>query len=67
MAFWTLIVILIQSGRMPTHSGKSKTIIWKVQMDVCETKTFESDTRSIIGLMPAKREVEKPQFRSSCC
>ena len=38
---------------------KSKTIIWNVQMGVCETKTFESDTRSIIGLEPAKRAVEK--------
>ena len=38
---------------------KSKTIIWKVQMGVCETKTFESDTRSIIGLELAKRAVEK--------
>ena len=28
-------------------------------MGVCETKTFESDTRSIIGLEPAKRAVEK--------
>ena len=38
---------------------KSKTIIWKVQMGVCETKTFESDTRLIIVLEPAKRSVEK--------
>ena len=38
---------------------KSKTIIWKVQLGVCETKTFESDTRSIIGLELAKRAVEK--------
>ena len=50
VAFWTLIVILIQSGRTPKTLWKSKTIIWKVQMGVCETKTFESDTRSIIGL-----------------
>ena len=28
-------------------------------MNVCETKTFESDTRSIIGLEAAKRAVEK--------
>ena len=28
---------------------KSKTIIWKVLMGVFETKTFESDTRSITG------------------
>ena len=44
MAFWTLIVILIQSGRMPTHSGSRRP---------------SSDTRSIIGLEPAKRAVEK--------
>ena len=28
---------------------KSKTIFWKVPMSVFETKTFESDTKSIIG------------------
>ena len=38
---------------------KSKTIIWKVPMGVFEMKTFESDTRSIIGLEPAKQAVEK--------
>ena len=38
---------------------KSKTIIWKVLMGVFETKTSESDTRSIIGLEPAKQAVEK--------
>ena len=38
---------------------KSKTIVWKVLMGVFETKTFESDTRSIVGLELAKQAVEK--------
>ena len=38
---------------------KSKTIIWKVPIGVFEMKTFESDTKSIIGLEPAKQAVEK--------
>ena len=38
---------------------KSKTTIWKVQMGVFETKTFESDTKSIIGLQPSKQALEK--------
>ena len=31
-------------GKNANTLWKSKTIIWKVQMGVCETKTFESDT-----------------------
>ena len=46
-------------GKNANTPWKSKTVIWKVQMGVCETKTFKSDTRSIIGLEPAKRAVEK--------
>ena len=46
-------------GKNANTLWKSKTIIWKVQMGVCGTKTFESDTRAIIGLEPAKRAVEK--------
>ena len=43
----------------PNTLWKSKTTIWKVLMGVFETKTFECDTRSIIGLGPAKQAVEK--------
>ena len=46
-------------GKNANTLWKSKTFIWKVQIGVCETKTFESGTRSIIGLEPAKRAVEK--------
>ena len=59
MAFWTLTVILTQSKRTPNTLWKSKTIIWKVPMNVFETKTFVSDTESIIGLEPAKQAVDK--------
>ena len=59
MAFLTLIVILIQSKRTPNTLWKSKTIIWKVLMGVFETKTFESDTRSIVDMELAKQAVEK--------
>ena len=46
-------------GKNANTLWKSKTVIWKVQMGVCETKTFESDTKSIIGLEPAKQAVKK--------
>ena len=58
VAFWTLIGILIQSGRTLTHSGSRRPSSGKVQTDVCETKTFESDTRSIIDLELAQRALE---------
>ena len=38
---------------------KSNTIIWKVPIGVFEMKTFESDTKSVIGLGPPKQAVEK--------
>ena len=59
MAFWTLIVILIQSKRTPTHSGSRRPPSGKFRWCVFETKTFESDTKSIIGLQPLKQAVEK--------
>ena len=46
---------------------KSKTIIWKVPMSVFETKTFVSDTESIIGLEPAKQAVEKHRSDLLAC
>ena len=46
-------------GKNANTLWKSKTIIWRIQMGVYETKTFESDTRSIFGLELAKRVVEK--------
>ena len=58
VAFWTLIDSH-SIGKNANTLWKSKTIIWKVQMGVCETKTFESDTRSIIGLELAQQAVEK--------
>ena len=63
VAFWTLIVILIQSGRMPTHSGNRRQSSGKFRWASVRRRPFESDTRSIIGLEPAKRAVEK---HSSC-
>ena len=41
---------------------KSKTIIWKVQMGVCEPKTFESDTRSINGFGACEADSGETQF-----
>ena len=63
VAFWTLIVILIQSGRMPTHSGNRRQSSGKFRWASVRRRPLESDTRSIIGLEPAKRAVEK---HSSC-
>ena len=37
----------------------AKTIVWKVPMSVFEMKTFESGTKLISNLEPAKQAVEK--------
>ena len=59
MAFWTLIVILIQSGRVLTHSGSRRPSSGKFRWASVRRRPFESDTRSIIGLEPAKQAVER--------
>ena len=51
-------MILIQSKRKPTYSGSRRPSSEKFRW-ASETNTFQSDTRSIIGLEPAKRAVAK--------
>ena len=63
MAFWTLIVILTRSKRTPTHSVSPSATYDCVQgrfgASVFEMKTFEPDSKSILGLEPAKQVTEK--------
>ena len=54
--FWTLIVILIDT------LWKLKTIIWKIPMDVYETKTVKFDTRSIIWFGACEARSGETQF-----
>ena len=43
------------------HTLKSKTIIWKIPMSVFETKTFVSDTNSIIGFGACEASIGETQ------